>query len=88
MRYCLFSFPDLLMQVLTNLLTNAMNYTPSGGQVTLSTGQTAANGQWWITLFVTDTGVGIPPEEKERLFERFFRGQANRQTGAPGTGLG
>ena len=103
----------LLIQVLTNLMTNAMNYTPSGGVVTVKTGLQAGGVEgeaWsverpaeappstldaprstkeqWITLSVSDTGPGISPEEQAHLFERFFRGDAARQTNAPGTGLG
>ena len=78
----------LLGQVLTNLLTNAMRYTPSGGEIILGTALVEQEGERWVTVSVTDTGLGIPSEELPHLFERFFRGEAARQTGAPGTGLG
>jgi len=78
----------LLGQVFTNLLTNAMNYTPEGGRITLRSrvhheGQTA-----WVIAEVEDTGLGIAPGEKNEIFKRFFRGTASQETGAPGTGLG
>lgn len=79
---------NMLVQVVANLMTNAMHYTPSGGWVTLSTGTRRADGKSWVTLTVADTGLGIPKEEQGRLFERFFRGSASRQTTTPGTGLG
>jgi signal transduction histidine kinase len=41
-----------------------------------------------VMLDITDTGVGVPPEERERLFQRFFRGSNIRNEGMPGTGLG
>jgi PAS domain S-box-containing protein len=78
----------MLTQVISNLLTNAINYTPPEGQVNLQTGcQEDENGQW-VFIAVEDTGVGILPEELPHIFERFYRGSASRQTNAPGTGLG
>ncbi len=78
----------LLTQVFTNLLTNAMNYTPSGGRITLRTSARDRSGQPWITAVFEDTGIGIATEERPRIFDRFFRGKASLSTGAPGTGLG
>ncbi len=78
----------MLSQVVANLLTNAMNYTPEGGAIRVSTKVEAADGSPWVTLTVADTGAGIPAEEQARVFERFFRGAASRQLGVPGTGLG
>jgi signal transduction histidine kinase len=78
----------LLTQVITNLMTNAMNYTPAGGQVVVKTAAKHLEGGDWVTITVRDTGYGISPEDHEHLFERFFRGQAAQETGAPGTGLG
>ncbi len=81
--------PRLLEQVLTNLLTNALNYTPGGGQVHLSTALAqGGESQPWVTISVQDTGLGISEEEQARLFQRFQRGEASRMTGTPGTGLG
>ncbi len=80
--------PLLLEQVLTNLLTNAMNYTPEGGAVWLRTGWAKVDGTRWATVSVEDTGVGISQEERSRLFQRFERGQASVTLQVPGTGLG
>jgi signal transduction histidine kinase len=73
---------------LHSLLTNAIHYTPTGGTVTLRTGTAEAEGRRWVTVSVSDTGAGISEEERTHLFERFYRGQAGRSSGAPGTGLG
>jgi PAS domain S-box-containing protein len=78
----------LLSQVFTNLLTNAMNYTPSGGEIVVRIDQREGEGGSWVTAEVTDTGLGIPAEERPRIFQRFFRGYASQNTQAPGTGLG
>jgi signal transduction histidine kinase/ActR/RegA family two-component response regulator len=80
--------PKLVEQVLTNLLSNAINYTADGGTITLCTAEKTANGQEWVTALVSDTGPGIPEEERPHLFERFYRGSAGRTSDAPGTGLG
>jgi signal transduction histidine kinase/DNA-binding response OmpR family regulator len=88
--------PGMLIQVLTNLMTNAMNYTPRGGTVTVSTAvQRRSPGEaadqvslHWTTCSVADTGRGIAQEEQVKVFQRFYRGNAGRESGAPGTGLG
>jgi two-component system sensor histidine kinase BarA len=72
-------------QVLTNLLSNAIKFTPEGGRVTL---RVTPDGEWAV-FTVADTGVGIPPDEQERVFEKFR--QAGRSTLTrehEGTGLG
>jgi PAS domain S-box-containing protein len=80
--------PRLIEQVLTNLLTNAFNYTPAGGVITLRTDTVEVKGRQWVTARVSDTGPGIAPQEQSRLFERFYRGTAGQASSAPGTGLG
>jgi PAS domain S-box-containing protein len=80
----------LLGQVLSILLSNAMNYTPEGGRVAVRT-KTKKGEQEddiWVGLHVKDSGPGIPSNERPRLFERFFRGNVGRKSGVPGTGLG
>ncbi len=76
---------DMLSQVIVNLLSNAIKYTPAGGRVQVGTEVDEAAGRVRVT--VTDTGVGIPPEEIGHLFEKFYRVSANNKQ-AKGTGLG
>lgn len=73
-----------LGEVLQNLIDNAVQYTPSGGQVDV---QARANGHD-VTFTVSDTGIGIPESDLERIFERFYRVDAARSREAGGTGLG
>jgi signal transduction histidine kinase len=73
-----------LGQVLDNLLSNAVKFTPAGGHVLLRT--SARPGQALIE--VVDDGMGIPPEEQARLFERFFRTESATNAAIQGTGLG
>ena len=75
--------PRWLHQVITNLLTNALKFTPSGGRVTV---QSAARGRSAV-LRVTDTGAGIPAGELPHIFERFWRGRQAAQTSGSGIGL-
>ncbi len=78
----------LLGQVLSILLTNAINYTPSGGQIAVTTQTREADGTHWAGFCVSDTGPGIDPRDLPHLFERFFRGVVGRNSGIGGTGLG
>ncbi len=80
--------PGLLGQVLSVLLTNAINYTPSGKSITVSTHTKESDGAQWAGFRVSDTGAGISPEELPHLFDRFYRGKTGRDSGVPGTGLG
>jgi PAS domain S-box-containing protein len=73
-----------LRKVVDHLVTNAVKFTPAGGDVEIHLAGDVAG----VTLRVVDTGVGIPEEERSRLFERFFRGSNIRNQGVPGTGLG
>jgi signal transduction histidine kinase len=73
-----------LRQVLDNLVSNAIKFTPSGGSVILS----ARNGNGPITVEVTDTGIGIPQDELGQVFSRFYRASSATNRGVPGTGLG
>jgi two-component system sensor histidine kinase BaeS len=70
--------------VINNLLSNAIRYSPSGGEVT---GQLSRAGGR-IILSVSDSGSGIPVGEEENIFERFFRGDASRSRNDGGSGLG
>jgi PAS domain S-box-containing protein len=81
--------PAKLGQVLSNLLSNALSYTPAGGQVTVEAiSEEWKDGALWVGFSVTDTGPGIPAEEQNTVFKHFFRGKAALESGAPGTGLG
>lgn len=80
--------PDRIVQVLINLITNAIRYTPQGGHVLVSTGQERADGRDWAIVTVRDTGIGIPEDELPHIFERFFRGERPCMMQIPGTGLG
>jgi signal transduction histidine kinase len=73
-----------LAQMLDNLVSNALKFTPSGGSVDVRLAE-----QDGAAVFeVADTGVGIPTKEQQRLFERFFRSSTAMQNAIPGTGLG
>ena len=75
---------DRLIQVVSNLVNNAVKYSPDGGRVTLST-----RGEGGFALVsVTDTGLGIPPDEIGHVFERFRRVRSGAAQSIPGTGLG
>jgi signal transduction histidine kinase len=70
------------------LLTNALNYTPPGGEVHVQTLLSALEGKERIGLSVQDNGPAIDPQDLPHLFDRFYRGKVGQQSGAPGTGLG
>lgn len=76
-----------LIQMLTNLVDNAMRYTGRGGQVWVSARQVEDRSRPMLEISVGDTGIGIPPDEQARVFERFYRG-SNNNAGTTGTGLG
>lgn len=78
-----------LQQVFTNLVSNAIKFTPSGGKIQVgSVSDTAPDGTRWATVSVADTGIGISTDELAHVFTRFYRA-SNAMAGAvPGTGLG
>ena len=73
-----------LSQILTNLVSNANKYTPEGGTVNVQASQ--ANGM--IQIKVQDNGLGMTPDDQEKLFSKFFRSADDKVREAPGTGLG
>lgn len=75
-------------QLLTNLLGNAIAYTPVGGKVSISAGEEWANPDHPIWFKITDNGVGIVPDDLPYVFARFYRGALGREQQIPGTGLG
>ncbi len=84
------SLPDIvadrrrIAEVLQNLLDNAMQYTPSGGEIVVAA---SSDGQE-VTFTVSDTGIGIPQVDQPRIFERFYRVDVARSREVGGTGLG
>ena len=77
-----------MIQVLNNLVSNAIRYTLEGGSVIVSIGEQMAEGRKWAMVTVTDTGMGIPAAEMPHIFNRFFRGKRPREMQLTGTGLG
>jgi PAS domain S-box-containing protein len=78
----------LISQTISNLLTNALNYTPAGGEVHVQTLLSMLEGKECIGLSVLDNGPAIDPQDLPHLFDRFYRGKVGQSSGAPGTGLG
>ena len=76
---------DRLVQILINLVDNAVKYTPEGGRVTVRVQEPAGG---WIEVDVVDTGIGIPPADLPRITERFYRVDKARSRELGGTGLG
>ncbi|HVJ97378.1 MAG TPA: sensor histidine kinase [Acidimicrobiia bacterium] len=84
------TLPDLYVdaertgQIITNLLSNALKYTPAGGQVSMRFRVDAQT----LVIDVADTGLGIAPDELDRVFDRFFRSESPEKRAILGTGLG
>ncbi|WP_339167549.1 ATP-binding protein [Brevibacillus sp. FSL L8-0520] len=83
-RITLTTDKDCLQQIILNLVTNAVVYTPEGGAITLELRQDSRH----VQIQVTDTGIGIPEQDLPRIFERFYRVDKARSRDSGGTGLG
>lgn len=83
-RSVLYGIPRLLGSIVYNLCDNAIKYNREGGRVSVS----VQNRESDMVLSVSDTGIGIPPEDQERVFERFYRVDKSRSKEIGGTGLG
>lgn len=80
---------DKLGKIVNNLLSNAINYTPAGGQITVEfSGSDAVEGVRFCTLQVSNTGDGIPPEALPHVFERFYQVSSANSSYQFGTGIG
>jgi len=77
----------LMTEALNNLVDNALKYTPDGGRVTIGASERLQAGDRVVAISIRDTGLGIPPEDLERVFQRGYRGE-KRDTEIQGTGLG
>lgn len=80
--------PALLRQAITNLVDNAVKYTPGGGTVSVGLSVRTDDGRKRAVICVSDTGIGIAPEDQVRLFEKFYRVNRRDVPEVPGTGLG
>jgi OmpR-family two-component system manganese-sensing sensor histidine kinase len=81
--------PDQIARLFTNLIGNAVKYTPSGGKVSVELQRTGRQGSYSLQAAVRDTGIGIPPEAIPQLFDRFYRvDPARSQASTTGSGLG
>ena len=76
--------PDKIRQVLTNLIDNAIKYSPEGGRVAVE----VAHLDHKVRFRIADEGLGVPPPEHQRIFEKFYRLDPNLTRGVGGTGLG
>ena len=76
--------PGSVKQMLRIFVDNALKYTPAGGQVTL----TCQADEKTVRYVISDTGIGIPKEDLERVFERFYRVDSSRTKDTGGSGLG
>lgn len=77
-----------LVDAITNLIDNAINYSDAPGRVAVSVSEASGNGDRWAEVRVADNGIGIRAEDHERIFERFYRVDDARSRATGGTGLG
>jgi PAS domain S-box-containing protein len=79
---------DKVRQVLVNLIENAIKYSPDGGRIEVGLEEGQSSGDETLIFFVKDEGIGIPTDEQERIFEKFYRLDPQMTRGVGGTGLG
>jgi signal transduction histidine kinase len=77
-----------IAQLVNNLMTNAIKFTPRGGKIAVVTKLAPRNGIMGCEIIVADTGIGLEAEEQEKIFQRFYRGRAPGTEGETGSGLG
>ncbi len=76
--------PGLIKRLLTNLISNAVRYTPAGGKIIFALHHESSN----VVVAITDTGIGIPEEALPYIFDRFYRVEQSRSHETGGSGLG
>ncbi len=76
---------ERITQVMMNIVSNSIKYTPDGGEITVTAGKKGDKRVW---MEVSDTGIGIPAKDRDRIFERFYRVDKARSRESGGTGLG
>ena len=72
-----------LNQILLNIVSNAIKFTPAGGEITIR----ASMDKDWLTVSFTDTGIGMTPEVKQRVFDKFYQGDTSHKKKGNGLGL-
>jgi signal transduction histidine kinase len=83
--------PEKIKQVITNLIGNAMKFTPAGAEIKVSSRAVKPQGSniaSYIEVWIADTGIGIPPEAVGKVFDKFFQVQESENKKPKGTGLG
>jgi len=75
---------ERIMQVMMNIVSNSIKYTPDGGHIEITAGHTDKT----VWMVVSDNGIGIPEADRPRIFERFYRVDKARSRQSGGTGLG
>ncbi|MDJ0838315.1 MAG: SpoIIE family protein phosphatase [Acidobacteriota bacterium] len=80
--------PEKLEKILFNLISNAFQFTPAGGKITLLLSREQENGSEWIRISVSDTGVGIPEADLPFIFDRFRQADGSTTRESEGTGIG
>ena len=78
--------PNRIIQVLNNLLSNAIKFTPNGGEIAVEVEMDKEKSELIVT--VQDSGVGIPPEDLDKVFEKFYQVEDSASSGTGGTGIG
>ena len=77
----------LVQRAVSNLLQNAVNYTPEGGRISLKTQRAENGGRAFLVISVEDTGIGIPAAEQSKIFQKYYRMSRTSRTGGTGLGL-
>ncbi len=77
----------LVQRAVSNLLQNAVNYTPEGGRISLKTQRAENGGRAFLVISVEDSGIGIPAAEQSKIFQKYYRMSRTSRTGGTGLGL-